>query len=170
MRALFLLTLLFLGVTCAKGETLSGTVTGVADGDTLYLTDKQSGIHKIRLLGIDAPELGQAWGNASRLSLRKLVYRQPVQIEWRHRDQYGRLLGKIVLPGNRDANLLQLEAGMAWWNRKYAYEQTNADAIRYREAEFVARKKRLGLWSQKSPVTPWHWRYANPREVDKVKP
>ncbi len=169
MRTLFLI-LLFLGVTCAQAKTLPGTVTGVADGDTLYITDQNSRTHKIRMLGIDAPEHGQAWGNASRQSLRKLVYRQPVQVEWHHRDQYGRLLGKIVLAGNRDANLLQLEAGMAWWNQKYAYEQTNADAIRYREAEYVARKKRLGLWSQKSPMPPWRWRYANPREPDKVRP
>lgn len=160
MRTLFLLILFFLGLVPTHAETLTGIVTGVADGDTLYLADRDNRQYKVRLLGIDAPEHGQAWGNASRQSLRRLVSRQPVQVEWHHRDQYGRLLGKIVLAGNHDASLLQLEAGMAWWNRKYAYEQTNADAIRYREAEYVARKKRLGLWSQKSPMPPWRWRQA----------
>lgn len=160
MRTLFLLILFFLGLVPTHAETLTGIVTGVADGDTLYLADRNNRQYKIRLQGIDAPEHGQAWGNASRQSLRKLAYRQPVQVEWHHRDQYGRLLGKIMLAGGRDANLSQLEAGMAWWNRKYAYEQTNADAIRYREAEYVARKKRLGLWSQKSPMPPWRWRQA----------
>jgi endonuclease YncB( thermonuclease family) len=59
---------------------------------------------------------------------------------------------------------------MAWWNRKYAHEQNNTDATRYRDAEYVARKKHLGLWSQKNPVPPWRWRYSNPREPDKVRP
>ena len=161
MRAL-LLILLFLGLAPAHAETLSGTVTSVADGDTLYVTDRNNRTHKIRLLGIDAPEHDQAWGNASKQSLRDLAYQQPVQVEWHNRDQYGRLLGKVILADKRDLNLSQLEAGMAWWNRKYAYEQADDDAIRYREAEYVARKKRQGLWSQKNPLPPWRWRYANP--------
>jgi endonuclease YncB( thermonuclease family) len=169
MRLLYPI-LFFLCLVSAHADTLHGTVTGIADGDTLYVTDPNRHTHKIRLLGIDAPEHGQAYGEVSRQALKQLAHRQPVQVEWRHRDQYGRLLGKVMLPGSRDANLYQLSIGMAWWNRKYAYEQTDADAIHYREAEYVARKKRLGLWSQKNPVPPWRWRYANPREVDKVKP
>lgn len=161
MRTLFLLTLLFLGITSTQAETLPGTVTGVADGDTLYLTDKNNRTHKIRLLGIDAPEHGQAYGEASKRALKKIAHRQPVRVIWQNRDAYGRLLGKVVLPSNRDANLLQIEAGMAWWNRKYAHDQADEDAIRYREAEHAARKKRLGIWSQKAPVPPWRWRHTN---------
>lgn len=164
------LILLFLGLATAHAGTLHGTVTGIADGDTLYVTDSARRTYKVRLLGIDAPEHGQAFGEASKRALKQLAHRQPVQVEWQKRDAYGRVLGKVVLSGNRDANLHQLNAGMAWWNRKYTYEQNSADAIRYRDAEHVARKKRLGLWSQKNPVPPWRWRYANPKEVDKVKP
>lgn len=169
MRTLFLI-LLFLGLTGVHAETLSGTVTGVIDGDTLYVTDSHGRKHKIRLQGIDAPEHGQAYGEAAKRSLNQIARRQPVQVEWHKHDTYGRLLGKVMLPGNRDANLSQLESGMAWWNRKYAYEQADADAIRYREAEYAARKKRLGLWSQKNPMPPWQWRYANSTEADTVKP
>lgn len=169
MRTLFLI-LYLLGLASAHAETLPGYVTGVADGDTLYVTDKNNHTYKIRLLGIDAPEHGQTFGEASKRVLKQLTHRQPVQVEWRKRDQYGRLLGKVLLPGNQDANLHQLATGMAWWNRKYAHEQNSADTILYREAEYVARKKRLGLWSQKNPVPPWRWRYSNPREPDKVRP
>jgi endonuclease YncB( thermonuclease family) len=162
MRLLYS-TLFFIAFVPAHAEILQGTVTGIADGDTLYVLDATKREYKVRMLGIDAPEHGQAFGEASKQALKQLAHRQMVQVEWRKRDQYGRLLGKVVLPGDRDANLHQLANGMAWWNRKYAYEQANADAIRYREAEYVARKKRLGLWSQKNPVPPWRWRYANPR-------
>jgi endonuclease YncB( thermonuclease family) len=169
MRYLVLI-LFFVPLACTRAEMLQGTVSGIADGDTLYITDARHHTYKIRLLGIDAPEHGQAWGHASKQSLKRLVHRQPVQVEWQNRDAYGRLLGKVMLSGTRDASLAQLAAGMAWWNRKYAHEQRDEDAIRYREAEFVARKKRLGLWSQKDPVPPWRWRYANRREDDRVKP
>lgn len=169
MRCLVLI-LLFAALAGARAEMLQGTVTGIADGDTLYVTDARHRTYKIRLLGIDAPEHGQAWGHASKQALAKRVYRQPVEVEWQKRDAYGRLLGKVMLSGRRDANLAQLASGMAWWNRKYAFEQRDDDAIRYREAEHAAKKQRLGLWSQKNPVPPWRWRYANPRQGARVKP
>jgi len=162
--------LFFLALVPVHAEVLQATVTGIADGDTLYVLDANKREYKVRMLGIDAPEHGQAFGEASKRTLKQLVHTQKVQVEWRKRDQYGRLLGKVLLPGNRDANLHQLATGMAWWNRKYAYEQNSADATLYRDAEYVARKKHLGLWSQKNPVPPWRWRYSNPREADKVRP
>lgn len=163
------LILLWLLSLPAHAGTLPGTVTGVVDGDTLYVLDANWREHKIRLQGIDAPELGQAYGEAARQSLKRLAHRKAVTVEWHKRDAYGRLLGKVLV-ADKDAGLHQLQAGMAWWNRRYAHEQSDADAIRYREAEFFARKKRLGLWSQKNPLPPWRWRYANSREGNKVRP
>lgn len=162
MRLLYSI-LFFIAFVPAHAEILQGTVIGIADGDTLYVLDANKREYKVRMQGIDAPEHSQAFGEASRRTLKQLAHRQKVQVEWRKRDQYGRLLGKVLLTGNRDANLYQLANGMAWWNRKYAYEQASADAARYRDAEYVAREKRLGLWSQKNPIPPWRWRYANPR-------
>ncbi len=155
--------LFFITLVPAHAEILHGTVTGIADGDTLYVLDANKREYKIRMLGVDAPEHAQAFGESSKQALKQLALKQKVQVVWHKRDQYGRLLGKVVLPGNRDAGLHQLASGMAWWNRKYAYEQVSADATRYRDTEYVARKKRLGLWSQKNPIPPWRWRYANPR-------
>ena len=40
----------------ASAETLTGTVVGVADGDTITVLDVNREQHKIRLAGIDAPE------------------------------------------------------------------------------------------------------------------
>jgi len=162
MRLLYSI-LFFIAFVPVHAEILQGTVTGIADGDTLHVLDANKREYKVRMQGIDAPEHSQAFGEASRRTLKQLAHRQKVQVEWRKRDQYGRLLGKVLLTGNRDANLYQLANGMAWWNRKYAYEQASADAARYRDAEYVAREKRLGLWSQKNPIPPWRWRYANPK-------
>ncbi|MFC4994407.1 thermonuclease family protein [Rubritalea tangerina] len=52
-------------------KELSGKVTSIADGDTLTLLVHQASAaptqHKIRLLGIDAPESQQAFGHARSL-------------------------------------------------------------------------------------------------------
>lgn len=52
-----LLLLATMLVTCASvhAETLSGTVVGVSDGDTITVLDANREQHKIRVTGIDAP-------------------------------------------------------------------------------------------------------------------
>ena len=37
-------------------------------------------------------------------------------------------------------------------------------------AEVEARKKRIGLWADKSPVAPWEWRKGNRNQNRKAKP
>lgn len=171
MRSIyFIFTALALLSSSTQADLLLGKVTGVADGDSLYVLDAQQRAYRVRLLGIDAPEHGQAFGKSAKQALKQHIHKQPVRIEWKKRDQYGRLLGKITTANGEDVALRQISTGMAWWNRKYAYEQTDDDAIRYREAEAVARMKRAGLWSQENPIPPWRWRYAKPRQTDTVKP
>ncbi|MEW6132515.1 MAG: thermonuclease family protein [Pseudomonadota bacterium] len=179
----FFLLLASLSLTaCSAGNTqvLEGTVTGIADGDTLYVLDAMRKSHKIRLLGIDAPERGQAFGEKSRQSLARLTYRKLVSVDWQGRDNYGRILGRVRVaapecrqtscPKTIDANLQQVRSGLAWWNRKFADGQFPGDARVYEKAERAARAARAGLWSERNPVPPWRWRYANRNETDKVRP
>ena len=60
----------------------------------------------------------------------------------------------------KDANLAQVNAGMAWWYRKYAKEQTSQQRANYEAAEDSARGERIGLWRDAGPVPPWDWRKA----------
>ena len=53
-----------------------------------------------------------------------------------------------------------LEAGLAWWYRKYASEQDPADRASYEAAEDQARGERRGLWTDPAPVPPWDWRHS----------
>ena len=46
----------------AQAGTLTGRVVRISDGDTLVVLDSSNAQHKIRLIGIDAPERGQAFG------------------------------------------------------------------------------------------------------------
>lgn len=57
-----------------------------------------------------------------------------------------------------DAGHAQIVAGMAWWYRDYAKEQTSEDRGRYESAEQDARARKRGLWVDKEPVAPWDFR------------
>jgi micrococcal nuclease len=81
-------------------------------------------------------------------------------VEWSKRDRYGRILGKVLLDGN-DVNVKMVEAGLAWFYRRYAHEQSPSDAMRYADAENEAREKHIGLWTDARAVAPWEWRKTN---------
>ena len=136
---------------------VEGRVVGVSDGDTVTILDRTKAQHKIRLSGIDAPEKRQAFGNASKESLSRLVFDHQVTAECHKRDRYGREVCK-VMRGSIDVNLEQIRAGMAWWYREYAKEQTPQEREEYARVEEAAKASRAGLWRDAKPVPPWEWR------------
>jgi endonuclease YncB( thermonuclease family) len=144
---------------CAGADSLSGSIVSVADGDTVTLLDANLRQHKIRLSGIDAPERRQAFGNRSRLHLGALVFGRQVTAHCPKKDRYKRAVCRLEVDGV-DANLAQLEAGMAWHYKAYAREQSPADRWRYAKAEDRAREALQGLWGDRAPVAPWDFRKA----------
>ncbi len=152
----FLVFLIALSIS-VQAETLSGVVVGLADGDTLTVLDADRQQHKIRLSGIDAPEKAQPFGDRSKLHLSNLTFQKNVQVEWHKMDRYGRIVGKVIVDGV-DVNLEQVKAGMAWWYRDYAKEQSKEDRSLYEHHELMAKLHRTGLWNDKNPTPPWDWR------------
>ena len=65
----------------------------------------------------------QAFGNHSKESLSDLVSDKTVNVETEKRDRYGRQIGKVLVNW-QDANLVQVERGMAWFYRQYHREQS----------------------------------------------
>ncbi|SFU66642.1 thermonuclease family protein [Nitrosospira multiformis] len=142
----------------AQAEILSGRVVKIADGDTLTVLDKSNRQHKIRLVGIDAPERKQPFGTVSRQNLADLVFGKEVAVEWHKQDRYQRVLGKVLLNG-QDVNLKQIKAGLAWHYKQYDKDLRLADKRLYAEAQKAADLKGIGLWSDPSPVAPWDFRH-----------
>jgi endonuclease YncB( thermonuclease family) len=126
-------------------------IVSVHDGDTLRALDEGNVERKVRLVGIDAPELGQAFGRVSRDRLRELALRQRVVVELHDRDRYGRELATVVIDG-ASINRQMVAEGMAWHFTRYS---ADADLA---AAEAAARAARIGLWSDAAPVAPWQWR------------
>lgn len=140
-----------------QAETLRGRVVKVTDGDTLIVLDARNTQHRVRLVGIDAPESNQPFGQRSREALSALVAGKQVEVDWHKRDRYRRVVGKIYA-GGRDVNLAQVRAGMAWWYWRHASDQSWLDQIFYAMAHASAWWEDAGLWADPDPVPPWEWR------------
>jgi len=158
-RSLLVGTILVLAHSAAQSAewVIEGHLVAIADGDTITILDREKVQHKVRLSGIDAPEKGQAFGDRSKESLSRLVFDRQVEAHCHKKDRYGREVCK-VMRGATDVNLEQIRAGMAWWYREYANEQTPDGRASYEAAEQEAREKKVGLWREPNPVPPWEWR------------
>ena len=136
---------------------VSGKVIRVSDGDTILI---QSGSQKIRvrMYGIDAPELKQKYGEESKKYLEKRIMDKNVDIKVINQDQYGRKVGKVFYK-NKDINLEMLETGNAWFYEYHAKHEKD-----YRKAFKNAKEQKLGLWKDKNPQNPRNFRLDHRRE------
>jgi endonuclease YncB( thermonuclease family) len=141
----------------AKAEVLIGKVVGITDGDTITVLDANKTEHKVRLMGIDAPEKSQDFGSASKQALSNYIYQREVTVEYKKFDKYKRIVGKVTLDG-QDICLQMIRDGMAWHYTEYEKEQSKTDRDLYLKAEAKAREVNLGLWVQRRPVSPWIFR------------
>lgn len=106
----------------------------VVDGDTL-----RCGPERVRLIGIDAPELGRCPrhrkcapgdGPAARRSLSRLAAGKPLTIERRGRDRYGRTLAFVSVAG-RDLSCALLRAGQAVYRADWDPQRRLARRCRF---------------------------------------
>ena len=163
----------------AATTSLLCLVIAVSDGDTLKARcqDPRHGpetTHVVRLASIDAPERGQPYGWRSKKTLSELTLRKPVRLECRKKDdRYGRsLCNAWVTPASctrtsceftLDAGLAMLTQGLAWWEPRFAREQTAQQRGQYEFAQTEAKARRAGLWREgDKAVPPWEWRRDHP--------
>ena len=157
-RYAFWLSLALALQACNGATEQVGKVVEVHDGDTLTLKEAASGVEqRVRLAGIDAPEKGMPYAEASRKTLAAMVLGREVVVRWHKRDRYGRLVGKVLLDGE-DVNLDLIRHGLAWHYKEFQTEQSPEDRLRYAQAEEHARQQGVGLWQEADPVPPWVWR------------
>ncbi len=149
-----LLSVFFLFITgnVDAATVFNGKVTYVADGDTLWVQPDTGGTpRKLRIDGIDAPEICQAGGAASRALLAQMVLHQQVRVAVRRQDVYGRGLARVWLNGN-DLGAQMVRSGQAWsyrWRR---------DTGPYAAEETLARGSGLGLFAARQAELPRDFR------------
>ena len=117
-----------LGLCCASAVAaatpprLEGKVSRVTDGDSVWIEPATAGAPvELRLEGIDAPEICQAWGPEAKQALAELVLGQQVSVKTSGRDTHGRTLGTLFL-GTQNINKTLVQEGHAWSHR-YKYDR-----------------------------------------------
>ena len=134
-----------------------GLVVAVPDGDSLVVVI-EGRERRVRLEGIDCPELGQEFGHEARDFARDLAQGRQVQLRTVGVDQYNRILAEVVLQDSRILNQELVRAGCAWHYRKVS------DSDELVDLEQAARSAKRGLWQNADPLEPWRWRDQNPRK------
>jgi endonuclease YncB( thermonuclease family) len=153
MRALVAFAVIFLPVTAVA--ELAGRVVAVHDGDTLTVSSQGKKV-RVRLDGIDAPELEQRYGKSSRSALSRLCRGKQAVVDERGKNEEGLVLASVTCAGV-DANAEQVKQGLAWVFRTYL----PLGSPLY-ELETNARLMQRGLWRDKDPTPPWEWRKQHP--------
>ena len=144
--------------------TLISGIAKVTDGDTIKIKTK-----KIRLLGIDAPEIKQqcqkSWisisfltfnksylcGEISKEKLKNKINGKFIKCKTISKDRYNRLIAECF-KGKININRWMVRNGYAVAYRKYSKK--------FIIQEDMAKNEKLGLWAGSFDM-PWEWRKKN---------
>ena len=133
-------------------DTFKGKVVGVSDGDTIKVMREGRAV-KVRLHRIDCPEKKQPFGTRTKQFTSDMAFGKEVMVRIQNTDRYGRTVGVVILTDGKNLNWDLVDAGLAWWYRKYAPNNKTLKAL-----EAGARAEKRGLWADPDPKPPWEWR------------
>ncbi len=150
----------FLSLSMAAGADGLARIYRVQDGDSVIIFYKGAVLH-VRLIGIDAPELGQwPWGIKAKRHLEDIMagtdYRVRVETDVERHDRYGRLLAYLWTKGGVLINYLMVKDGYAVM---YTFPPNVKHVDMFLRAQRVAREEGLGVWGENGiKETPYQWR------------
>lgn len=132
------------------GQT--GVVSRVVDGDTVWV---QIGTHekplKVRLQGIDAPEICQPGGGQAQRALKNRILGQTVTVTSSALDEYGRTVGTLHMQGEDVARWI-VSNGYAW---VYSFRQKKGP---YASEFAAAQMTQRGLFADAQAMEPKKFR------------
>lgn len=144
------------GSVDVQGDLTPATIVSVVDGDTVRVRLNRRE-ERVRLIGIDTPEIDEPFGPAASDYAEQLVSAGDtvlVELDDETRDYYDRLLGYLYVPS---------ESG-EWHYEGETYAQLNQEIVRagfantlsitpnvrykdvYQQAVFRAAQNRRGMW------------------------
>ncbi len=116
-------------------------VTRVIDGDTF---ETETG-EKVRLIGINAPEISDIFGQEAKQYLTDIIENKTVDLQIDNlsndRDRYQRLLRYVIIDGV-DINKKMVSDGFAFAYLKYKFNKSTE----YKNAQLDARETNKGIW------------------------
>ena len=135
--------------------SLSGKVIDVESGDLLTIYNLNRPV-KVRLLGVDAPELSQAFGDVAKEHLSVLVLDKFVTVEYWALGEHNSLIGRVLLEG-RDIGAQMIRDGAAWYDSTNSRPLSDVDCEVYAKSQEAAESEKRGLWETGGAVAPWEF-------------
>lgn len=137
----------------------SGLITRVSDGDSLWVRFADGGERRLRLIGVNSPELNDP---REEEAFRGFLAKRFAEFHLRGRnvrleygatpvDDYGRILAYVWTEDGRLFNELIIREGFAYAFLRYPFRRDYQ--ARFRQAEDDARREGLGLWHSGRPET-----------------
>ncbi len=129
-----------------------GVIIAVDDGDSIKVRFKNGAERKVRLLGIDAPEINDSkeenrfWAQMAKRFVSFYLYRREVRLSYEAEieDKYGRVLAYIQDKEHGLFNEFMIREGFAF---VFSNSSIKKEYMRrFRKAEDEAKKKGNGLW------------------------
>ncbi len=154
--AVSLMVLVLLAATqpVLSEEAFQPRVFRVFDGDR-FLVRQQGRTLRIRIQGVDAPELDQPHGLESKAILEKMISANRVTLS-----PSGTMDGGYMVAETRwqdfDIAAELVRVGAAW-----AIPGTESEGRQLEALQSEAREAGRGLWSMADPVPPWEWRTSD---------
>ena len=143
------------GVNCyAQGEVQTATVAKVVDGDTVHFADGR----KVRLIGVNTPELDHKYGRHQAYALAAKTWLQPLQGQRVYyqagidkRDRYGRYLYYLFDKDRISLSSQLLSKGLGY---RIAIPPNVAYQDCLAQAEALARSQQRGVWQHRLQWQP----------------
>ncbi|KAA0129221.1 thermonuclease family protein [Chryseobacterium sp. SN22] len=146
--------ILFLAVSASLFSQAKGKVIKIKDGDTVVVLLSDNTEQTLRLAEVDCPESGQAFGKNARQFTSGQVFGKTVTFYKIGNDRYGRSVAGVFYDGDKYLSREIVKAGFGWW---YFKASKNTELQKLQDE---AKAGKLGLWADKTAVSPWDFRKA----------
>jgi micrococcal nuclease len=135
----------------------SGVVTAVFDGDTVLVKFSDGESRRVRLIGVDAPEIGDPredialWAHLAKRFAFFHLYRKTVRLSYdlTPTDKYGRVLAYVHTGDGEIFNEFIIRSGFAFAYLEFPFRSDYQE--RFSRAQDEARKRERGLWLKREP-------------------
>jgi len=138
-----------------KAASLYGKVIEVSRGDVITIFNLNRPV-RVKLLGVDAPEMNQAFGDVAKKHLTDLVFDKAVLVHYSGISPDSSLTGRVLL-NDADVGAQMIRDGAAWFDPNSSDQLAATDREVYQQSEQAARSERRGLWQDANPTAPWEF-------------
>ncbi|KUJ55602.1 thermonuclease family protein [Chryseobacterium aquaticum] len=131
---------------------ITAKIVAIKDGDTVVALLDNKAQETLRLADVDCPENRQPFGKNAKQFTSSQVFGKNVTFYRVGKDRYRRTVAKIFYDNEKYLSAEIIKAGFGWWYYKASKN------FKLKDVEILAKKKKLGLWSDKNAIAPWDFR------------